>query len=165
MSDRQCPFYVYESTGWFSYKETCRRTGRDISSSTYNAYCNNYESGYSKCPNFKPEEESKGCFISSACIEAKGLCDCCKELTILRDFRDNWLLNQPEGKKDIDEYYSIAPTIVEKIYASKNRMALLNELYDRLVIPCVELIEAGDNEAAWELYRKITNGLREKFLM
>ncbi len=164
MPDRQCPFYVYESTGWFSSKETCRRTDREISKTTYDTYCNNYESGYSKCPNFKPEADDKGCFITSACVESMGLCDCCAELMCLREFRDTWLSGQPGGKADIVEYYAIAPGIVDAIKNTGDPNYIFRKIYDELVVPCVELIKAEHFEAAWALYRNIVQDLKKRYI-
>ena len=99
MPDRQCPFLEWKNSGLFSASYRCRKTDQDIltGSSLYNSYCNNYESNYSQCPHFKPEPANSGCYLTSACVEAMGLADDCYELTVLREFRDAWLMHQPGG--------------------------------------------------------------------
>lgn len=162
-NNRQCPFYIIDKNTMFSYEDHCAKTGRSIAKTTYDMYCNAWESGYSKCPNFQPDKDPGGCYLTSACVEAMGLCDCCNELTTLRRFRDNWLANQPNGQAEINEYYQIAPTIVERIHSKPNSLEILKELYETLIVPCVEHIQAGRNEAAHELYRASTISLKETY--
>lgn len=163
MSSDVCPFYLYESTGWLSSKQTCKVTNVEISSTTYKNYCNGY---YDRCPNYKPSNSGGGsnCYLTSACVEAMGLSDDCFELTTLRNFRDNWLSHQDGGKEEIEEYYKIAPAIVDKIHSSENSVQELKDLFDKLVRPCVEYINAGKNEAAHSLYRSTTERLKKRYL-
>ena len=76
------------------------------------------------CSRYK--QKSSGCFLTTACVEYKGLADDCEELTKLRAFRDNYLKTTEEGKAVVEEYYRIAPQIVEKINASAKKA----EIYD-----------------------------------
>ena len=163
MSCDICPFYLYESTGWISSRQTCKVTNAEINSTTYKNYCDGY---YERCPNYKPADSgnSGGCYLTSACVEAMGRCDNCFELTTLRAFRDHWLSQQDGGREEIKEYYHIAPAIVDKIHASDDCRQVLTNLYFRLVMPCVEMIKAGKNEEAHCLYREITNELKRKYL-
>ena len=71
----------------------------------------------------KFEESRGGCFITTACIEAKNLPDYCAELNILRKFRDEFIRTLPYGEQLIREYYEIAPLIVAAI----DSMYLLNK--------------------------------------
>lgn len=64
-----------------------------------------------------PMKEPSGCFLTSACVEYLGLPDDCKELTTLRTIRDKVLKATGEGRGLVDEYYRIAPALVEKINA------------------------------------------------
>ena len=59
--------------------------------------------------------KSGGCFITSAVCDSFGKPDDCYELTTFRNFRDNWLSTQPDGKNLIAQYYEIAPKIVAEI--------------------------------------------------
>lgn len=162
MSSNVCPFYLYESSGWLSSKQTCKVTNVEINSTTYKNYCDGY---YERCPNYKPaDSSSSGCYLTSACVEAMGLCDNCFELTTLRDFRDNWLSKQTGGPEEIAEYYRIAPSIVDRIHSSENSLQTLKGLFDDLVRPCVELIQSGKNEAAHRLYRTTTEELKKRYL-
>lgn len=70
-----CPFY------WYNHHYACRKTGQDVNEDTYYKYCRNYD--YDDCPIYKGND-SGGCFLTSACTEARGLPDDCHELTVLR---------------------------------------------------------------------------------
>ena len=133
--DDICPFYVYESTGFFSSRETCNVTQADISSETAAE---------------KAESSRSGCYLTTACVEAMGLPDDCRELTVLRNFRDHWLKEQATGPAEIAEYYEIAPRIVERIQRSEERMELLKGIYNEMITPCVDDIQAGNYEMAHE---------------
>lgn len=163
--DDICPFYVYESTGYFSSRETCNVTQAAISSDTYKRYC---KGNYSKCPNYTAAEKSQssgsGCYLTTACVEAMGLPDDCRELTVLRNFRDHWLREKVTGPAEIAEYYEIAPQIVERIQRSEERMELLKGIYDEMITPCVDDIQAGNYETAHERYRRETMKLKERYL-
>ena len=161
MAKDVCPFYHYESAGWISYKETCKAVGREISSTTYNNYC---AGNYQNCPNYKPQGNSGGCYLTSACVEAMQMRDNCHALTVLRDFRDQWLAKQKGGPEEIEEYYRIAPQIVEKIHAEADSISILKDLYEKLVRPCVICIEAGEYEKAHELYASTAVALKKQYL-
>ena len=102
--------------------------------------------------------------MTSACVEARGLLDDCEELTILRDFRDNWLKQQPGGAEEIAEYYMTAPQIVAEINKQADAREIWNELYDALVVPCVKLIRCGKMERARERYKGVALELKEKYV-
>lgn len=105
------------------------------------------------------------CFLATACTEARGLPDDCNELTVLRQFRDTFLRQRPDGKAMIEEYYSIAPKIVRAINATPEAARVYDELYTRLVRPVVEAIGQGNSEEAITLYRRTFQNLRERYLL
>lgn len=156
-----CPFYKFESGGWFGGDYYCVKQEKAVDSDIYYKYCRNYD--YKDCPIYKHENSSGGCFLTSACTAAHGLPDDCHELTVLRNYRDNWLKHQNDGVTLIAHYYEVAPKIVEAIDKLENRLEIYDDLYFNLVIPCVELIEKGQNEEALELYRNVTLKLEEKY--
>lgn len=165
---RQCPFLEFNRDGGiFSPTYRCVVSKEYVltGSALYENYCNNYESNYKQCPHFGPRKENSSCYITSACTEARGLPDDCYELTILRNFRDNWLAKEPDGKAAIDEYYRIAPQIVNAIHDSPHSSEILSSLYDEMIVPCVRYIELGDNVKAYELYQKTTLALKEKYIV
>ena len=95
---------------------------------------------------------SGGCFLTTACVTHKGLPDDCRELTVMRRVRDEWLVHQPGGKEKIDEYYRIAPGIVKKIGMREDCVGVWEKLYQKYLLPCVAAAEEGKNETAYEIY-------------
>ncbi len=139
-----CPYY------WYNYHYACRKSGKDVNEDIYSRYCKNYD--YGDCPVYKGNDTS-GCFLTSACVEAKGLPDDCYELTVLRKFRDEYLAKQECGPCEINHYYHVAPSIVSKIKSGPNANTIFSHIYEELVVPCVSLIEEGKLERAHEKYR------------
>ena len=107
----ECEYYYYDS-GYSCRLKREKEGNSSIDSDTVYKYCWGYH--YENCPRYKARS-SGGCFLTSACVEAKGLTDNCRELMVLRTFRDTYLKNRECGCLDICEYYHVAPTIVEKI--------------------------------------------------
>jgi hypothetical protein len=105
------------------------------------------------------------CFISTACAEACGLPDDCRELEVLRVFRCGYVAQLPEGPEVLAEYAKKAPRIVEAIDALEPERA--REHYEWIygrVAQAVLYIEAGLWSEAYELYAETCFVLEERFL-
>jgi len=109
------------------------------------------------------DEKSK-CFITTACIKAKGLPDNCPELNILRVFRDEYVRNLPAGDQIIRQYYEIAPRIITNINRTLNSRNIYLTLYKELVSKSLELIRSGKMKEAFNNYLKIVTELKRKYL-
>ena len=110
------------------------------------------------CSRYK--QKSSGCFLTTACVEYKGLEDDCEELTKLRAFRDNYLKTTEEGKAVVEEYYRIAPQIVEKINASAKKAEIYDYIYKE-IHTCIACIESGDADGAVSVYRGMVKAADE----
>lgn len=113
-----------------------------------------------KCPHCGEPDPTSACFLTTACIQHAGLEDSCQELTIMRDFRDNYLSKQKDGDLLIGEYYSIAPKILSEINKTDNANKIYKELYENLVLPVVDYIQSNNNEAACQHYQDVVNNLK-----
>lgn len=151
-----CPYY------WYDNHYACRKSGKDVNEDIYYKYCRNYD--YDDCPIYKGQD-STGCFLTSACVEAKGLPDDCHELTVLRSFRENYLRLLPNGPTEIAQYYFIAPQIVSAIKQRNDSLSIFNAIYEQLVKPCVGMIERGENDSAHKLYREKVRQLQLQYLV
>lgn len=151
------PFYAPKD-----FTVTCRKSGKDVNEDIYYKYCRNYD--YDDCPIYKGQD-STGCFLTSACVEAKGLPDDCHELTVLRSFRENYLRLLPNGPTEIAQYYFIAPQIVSAIKQRNDSLSIFNAIYEQLVKPCVGMIERGENDSAHKLYREKVRQLQLQYLV
>ena len=105
----------------------------------------------------------KGCFITTAVCENAQKPDDCYELTTFRSFRDNWLTKQPGGQAFIQEYYQIAPTIVEHIDRQANSKEIYQSIWDTYLVPCLDHIEKQQFEECKRTYITMVNNLKEKF--
>jgi len=106
---------------------------------------------------------SADCFITTACVTAKGLPDDCEELTILRAFRDGYMRHQATGPAMIAEYYDIAPRIVSRIRALPNGKALFTGLYGEIA-EAGRFVKAGRNEDAMYAYVAMVQNLKHRYL-
>ena len=152
-----CKYFSHEyGKGW------CKAGSSEVSVeySTEKKYCTD-DSWYQKCPKYP--KSSGGCFITSACVNAKGLPDDCMELATMRVFRDHWLKKQPNGGVEIARYYEIAPIIVEKIDADYNSIAIYERIYNDYITPCVLDVGKGQNEAAYIHYKTMITELEDKY--
>lgn len=97
--------------------------------------------------------ERRKCYLTTACVTHKGLADDCEELTVLRHFRDTYLINKSNGKDLIAMYYNKAPYILANIHKKKKEEEdmILESIYV-IVRECVDAILNGDNEFAFRTY-------------
>ncbi len=98
----------------------------------------------------------EGCFVTTACVKARGLSDDCEELTVLRRFRDGYVKARDGGTEDVQTYYDLAPQVVRRIDAMENAAEIWDGVYSEMVAPCVALIRQGKPEAAYRLYKSYT---------
>jgi hypothetical protein len=104
------------------------------------------------------------CFISTACVKAKGLPDDCEELETLRAFRDTELITTRDGKALVDRYYEIAPKIIWAINQEQDSTDIYHNLYNTLVLKSVEFIHEGKMDKAKENYLAIVENLERNYL-
>lgn len=155
----KCDFLTYK--GWSG--DYCLKKEDYLNKDTVNTYCDN-SLRYRDCPIYNDRSSSSGgCYLTTACVECKGLADDCYELTTLRQFRDGYLAEQDGGKEEIQEYYKTAPHIVCRIDASEDAKAVYEDIYSNVIEPCVEFISEGNNEEAHRLYKKMVDELKEKY--
>ena len=66
------------------------------------------------------------------------------------------LAHRPGGKKEIEEYYQMAPDIVAAINPRKDAAEIWNRVYDELVQPSVRMIHEKKDVEAYRLYKSFT---------
>ena len=107
--------------------------------------------------------DSSGCFITTAICDSFGKPDDCYELSMFRGFRDNWLLDQPDGKTLVAAYYEIAPKIVRKINGLKNSAEIYRLIWDNYLQQCLECIEKENFKKCKNIYVRMVNELAKKY--
>lgn len=150
-----CKYYTFRQGDYY-----CLKKSDYVNEDVYYKYCRNYD--YDDCPVYK-EDSSGGCYLTSACMYARGMSDDCYELQTLRNYRDTWLKSFEEGRIIIRQYYEIAPKIVSEINKTKNSKEIYEMLYEKMVVPCVKFIEQKKNQEALELYRNMTLLLEKQY--
>ncbi len=119
--------------------------------------------GYTPQNEVPRKKKKKGCFLTTACVEARGLPDDCQELTVLRAFRDGYLRARPGGPALIATYERVAPRIVARIAREPDAAAILARVY-AFVEESVARIFLGDLEGALRGYRAMVRKLDRRFL-
>ncbi len=99
------------------------------------------------------------CFLTTACVIARGLPDDCHELRTLRQFRDEYVVRTPGGIALVQSYYRIAPAIIARIDAGNLPEQDYRALWKDLVRPCVSLLERGRKTTALDRYAKVVTDL------
>jgi hypothetical protein len=67
--------------------------------------------------------------------------DDCYELTMFRNFRDEYLRKLSDGEMLIAEYCQIAPIIVSRIDRLPDRKQIYLKIWDKWILPCLKLFE------------------------
>jgi hypothetical protein len=104
------------------------------------------------------------CFLTTACVQHKGLADDCHELEALRFLRENYMRENQLGRQLLADYEVLGPTILNAIHDAHNRPEILEHLYSQLIIPSVQKIEAGHYQEAVDYYAKYVREMEEKYL-
>lgn len=132
-------------------------------------YCGHmpFAKDYHDCPLYQDatgKRSNGGCYLTTACMSVQKECfdDNCKELNILRHFRDTYVKEKHE--EDIYEYYKFAPHVVDKINRCSNKEELYKEMYENLIKPCCELIDKNNLEQAYKLYKEYSLNLKNKYM-
>lgn len=112
----------------------------------------------------KPSSSGGGCYLTTACTSSRGLADNCDELETLRAYRDSYLKNRPGGNEDINEYYKTAPIIVEKINLSPEADLIWNDIYENMVVPCVNYIKSSMFDEVYNLYKSFVTKLESTYI-
>lgn len=99
------------------------------------------------------------CYLTTACIDAMDLPDNCFELETLRGFRDKVLLPEPSGRKAVEEYYQVAPDIVQGINEQSGSKGVWQSTY-RDIRTAIGLIFRGDFNGAFNHYKDMTERLK-----
>lgn len=103
------------------------------------------------------------CYITTAVCESLGKPDDCYELNLLREYRDGYLMKQPDGEALIRHYYDIAPTIVKRICREENARRVYEGIWRDYLSPCIRLIEAEDNEGCRTVYQDMVYALDKRY--
>jgi len=98
-----------------------------------------------------------GCFITTAIVEKKGEADDGETLTKLRKFKNEYMADKQE---EVQEYYEIAPKIVEAIDNEKEWKWIEEQIQK-----AVDYIDEEKHDDAYTTYKSMVSTLKEKWLV
>ena len=104
------------------------------------------------------------CYITTAVCNNLNKEDDCTELTLLREYRDQYLLKTPEGKEIVTSYYDVAPTIVNRINKEAEAKRIYQGILATYIEPCVQLIKEDKKEECKSLYSEMLLNLEKKYM-
>lgn len=107
---------------------------------------------------------NSNCFITTATCKSRNLPDDCHELTSLRHFRDTFMKKDDEMKKEVEEYYDIAPKICSNIDNCSNSTEIYENIWQTYLKSAVNFVDSGENEKAHSIYKQMVLDLKEKYL-
>jgi len=111
----------------------------------------------SNTDNAKERSDAGGCFLTTAIVDRRGEADDGPTLTKLRNFRDTYLVNVPN---EVEEYYNVAPKIVEAIPLDHEEWDWVGSQIDK----SVEFIDEGSLDDAYKTYKAMVNKLKKDWL-
>lgn len=104
-------------------------------------------------------KKKSGCFLTTAAVQFKGLPDDCRELQVMRHFRDAYLLTTVQGRQLVERYYETAPEIADRLTESDELQAVWD-----VILRCVASIERGDHAEAVSEYQRMFLRLETRLL-
>ncbi len=104
------------------------------------------------------------CYITSAVCRTQGKKDDCYELTAFRRFRDQVMLASDEGRALVEEYYHLAPAIVTTVRLCWDEKAVYDKVYRDYLLPCLGLLEAGDEKGCRDKYVEMVRHMERTYL-
>ncbi len=109
--------------------------------------------------------KNKLCFVTTAVCTGLHKPPDCRELIMMKRYRDDYLLRQEDGERLIREYYDIAPTIVKRIAKEDDPETVYHFLWDNYISRCIVLLEEEKPEECRDIYTQMMNFLRQKYVI
>lgn len=95
------------------------------------------------------------CFVTEAVMSASGQGDGGAELETLRGFRDQVMMQTPQGQALVQEYEAIAPLVVEAVSARPDGVQIFQSIKGQFIDPAVAAVNAGNMQEALNIYAKM----------
>jgi hypothetical protein len=97
-----------------------------------------------------------GCFITTAATKG-GETDKGYTLTQLRKFRDEYMRTDAQRNLEVEEYYRIAPKIVERISALPNADDIWKRIRNSFLAPAIAAYENKHYEGTYKIYKQLVD--------
>lgn len=135
------------------------------------AICDSWETRFGQHIQTADHESIQAGFKQKLCFVTTAVCcglhkpQDCRELTLMKRYRDEYLSVQAEGESLIREYYDIAPTIVKRIAKGVSPEEKYLYLWDNYISKCAGFIEHNENERCRQLYEAMMTELKEEYMV
>lgn len=163
LTDHNTPLVIYLFPAILYYSAKWSKPCVETLVEKWNSTFTSIKIGYGTYEDIKGGFKSKLCYITTAVCESLNKSDDCRELMLLREYRDDILSHEIGGKEIIDEYYDIAPTIVKRINRLDNKESVYTDLYDNFIYKCIENIENKEYDKCKDNYTKMVSELKNKY--
>ena len=141
--------------------------GQEVADTIASAWASSFKNSNIKTStisNIQSGFRTKLCYITTAVCESMHKPEDCYELTLLKDYRDNYLVNKNGGSELIHEYYDIAPTIVKRINKEQDAEVKYQWIYETYLKKCIQFIEEDHKEECEKIYTDMVNELRKEYM-
>ena len=108
--------------------------------------------------------QTGACFLTTAAVDVVGLPDDCWELRQLRAFRDRYAARGPAQAKTMANYYRIAPVVVHRVDARRERARTWLSVYFGSIVPAAIAAQLGWDRLALVIYSRMTQRLIATFV-
>lgn len=109
--------------------------------------------------------KQKLCFVTTAVCLGLNKSQDCREIALMKRYRDEYLSGSEDGKAAIRAYYDIAPTIVKRIAREVSSEEKYLYLWQNYISKCVAYVESGENESCRQLYETMMSELKEEYMV
>lgn len=109
--------------------------------------------------------KQKLCFVTTAVCCGLHRPQDCKEIQLMKQYRDEYLFRQEDGQALIREYYDIAPTIVKRIAREAVPEEKYLYLWNHYISKCVTYVEQQENERCRRLYEMMMSELKQEYMV
>lgn len=145
----RCEYIKPETSNDYNCYGYCYSYRRSTSSKKETlSYCNNY---------------SSGCYITTIICNILGMKDNNYYLETLRNFRNNYMINNKYYLSLLAEYDIIGPIISNKINEYNNKEQLSYTIFNKYITKCTTLIENKNYKQATTIYTIMTEELKNFF--
>ena len=152
------------------WQKRCGRQEEETKQIT-NAVCSRWEAAFgariqaSGHASIQAGFRQKLCFVTTAVCCGLQRPQDCREIVLMKQFRDGYFTETQEGRSLIQEYYDIAPTIVKRIAREADSTAKYQYLWNTYIRKCVDYLEKGQNEQCSRLYQLMMQELKEEYMV
>lgn len=136
-----------------------------------NTICDRWEAAFGARIQASDHEAIKSGFRQKLCFVTTAVCcglqkpQDCREIMLMKQFRDGYFAGSEDGRSLTQEYYDIAPTIVKRIAKEADPEEKYRYLWNTYIKRCVDYLEKGQNEQCSRLYQSMMQELRAEYMV